>query len=205
VLYVDDNRGHQEVASDRWWKMPSDKIKSKDLSYESSLPPFLQRLHAQKAGLGDQDRHERPIARPKRVKAHEDEDEPTVVDESGETVSKEDFEKMTSAAGQDGQAEPLKEGGNVKGTLKGGDEALVSGALPDASTSHKTDQKVTDGTTTKKRKVAKVVGDDDGKDDETTGDATDGKKDESTVKHAVKRIKKKAKPIKLAFDDGDDG
>lgn len=181
--------------------MPSDKIKSKDLSYESTLPPLLQRLHDQKAGYGDQDRHERPIARPKRAKAHEDEDEPTVIDESGETVSKEELAKMTSAGGQNDQAEPLQEGGNVTGSVTNKDEALVSGALPDSGTSHQ-DQKLTDGTATKKRKVAKVIGGADPEDDET---APKGERDDSTVIQAKKRTKKKAKPVKLGFGEDDDG
>ena len=76
--------------------MPEGKIKAKDLQYDNSLPPFLQRLHAQNAGRGDQDRHERPLARPKRAKDHDEDDEPTVVDEAGETVSKAELEKINA-------------------------------------------------------------------------------------------------------------
>jgi hypothetical protein len=179
--------------------MPSDKVKSKDLSYDNSLPPFLQRLHAQKAGLGDQDRHERPVARPKRAKAYEEEDEPTVVDESGETVSKADLEKMT--ANPDLQTDD--DGGNVTGKLDDPGEALAAGALQDQATVPRSDQKVTDGTATKKRKVAKVVGgENDAPNQEDT--ATTKDEDESRAKKATKKTMKKMKPIKLAFDDADE-
>lgn len=177
-------------------KMPSDgKIKSKDLSYESTLPPFLQRLHAQKAGRGDEDRHERPVARPKRAKANAEDDEPTVVDESGETLSKEELERMTSAASGE-----VEEGGNVKGGVEGEPEPKASGALPDDEVK-RGEQKVTDGTAMKKRKVAKVVGE--GADD-ANGEEGALTKDDPGATKAAKKIKKKAKPIKLAFDDEDE-
>lgn len=170
--------------------MPSDKIKSKDLSYTSELPPFLQRLHAQKAGRGDTDKHEFQVARPKREKNPDDDDGPTIVDESGENVSKEDFQKL-------GAAETV--GNAVTGEVTS-EEPKSSGALPDeAGAGRKGKENVTDGTAAKKRKVGKVVGEDEpgdqGKDDE---------KDEGGAKKAVKKAKKKAK-VKLAFDDGDEG
>ena len=91
--------------------MPEGKIKAKDLQYDNSLPPFLQKLHAQNAGIGDQDRHERPLARPQRARTHDEDDEPTVVDEAGETVSKAELEKMASAAsGEDGTVQTVGEG-----------------------------------------------------------------------------------------------
>ena len=167
--------------------MPEGKIKAKDLQYDNSLPPFLQRLHAQNAGSGDQDRHEKPIARPKKAKAHDEDDEPTVVDEAGETVSRAELEKMTSAASGEDE--------NVKTVGEEAAEPKASGALPDDV--QRSDQKVTDGTATKKRKVAKVVGEEN--EGEANGGA-DGKQGSSAMK-VVKKPKKKAKPIKLAFDD----
>jgi hypothetical protein len=167
--------------------MPEGKIKSKDLQYDNSLPPFLQKLHAQNAGRGDQDRHERPLARPKRAKAHDDDDEPTVVDETGETVSKAELEKMASAAG--GADEDVKTLGEESA------EPKASGALQDDA--QRNDQKVTDGTATKKRKVAKVVGEED---ESKANDDVAGAR-EPGAKKVIKKAKKKAKPIKLAFDD----
>ncbi len=169
--------------------MAAGKIKSKDLTYDANLPPFLQRLHAQKAGLGDQDRHERQIARPKREKVHDDEDEPTVVDESGETVTKAELEKMTASD------KTLPEGvEDEKRPTNGEDASQVSRTRPSAGQA-----KVTDGTATKKRKAIKVISED--------GDGNASNKDsndESSAKPAAKKSKKKGKPIKLAFDEGDE-
>lgn len=170
----------------------SGKIKSKDLSYDSSLPPFLQRLRAQNTGYGDDrdpDRHEQPLARPTKAKNPDDDDGPTVIDESGETISKEDYEKQLK-----GDAEGEEEG-NVKGELKGDGKPEASGALP-ADSAPRVEQKVTDGAAVKKRKAVKVVGDD---------TEADPKADESAPSQPAKKAKKKAKPIKLAFDDDDEG
>lgn len=170
--------------------MPDTKIKSKDLLYEATLPPFLQRLHAQKAGRGgDADRHERPIARPKRMKTADEDDGPTFVDESGETISKEALEKWKSGANGEGDVDGAAEAD--------GDEKSPGAVLPDDSETRRGgEQKVTDGTviTTKKRKVGKVVGE-----EEQEGDEQKVVGDEKSK--PVKKTKKKAKPIRLAFDD----
>ena len=170
--------------------MPTEpKIKAKDLSYESTLPPFLQRLHDQNAGRGDQERHERAIARPKRAKANDEDDGPTVVDESGETVSKEDLEKL-NGEGEDA---------NVKGMAEEDGEPMGSGAIQDGEM-RRVGKEVTDGTTTaKKRKVVKIVGEDD---EVLASNEVDGKRPE--VMRPAKKVKKKAKPIKLAFDNEDE-
>lgn len=173
----------------------SGKIKSKDLQYDSSLPPFLQRLRAQNSGYGDDgdpDRHERPLARPKKAKNPDEDDGPTVVDESGETMTNEEYEKQLK-----GTAEGEEEGGNVTGELKGDGLPEASGALP-ADSGPRVEQKVTDGTAVKKRKVGKVVGDDD---EDDNNDTKDDAAEKGTVKKIAKKAKKKAKPIKLAFED----
>lgn len=166
--------------------MPDAKIKSKDLSYDPTLPPFLQRLHAQKAGRGgDPDRHEHAIARPKRVKKDAVDDGPTIVDESGETIEKAELEKMNGAlenGKDDVEATPVT-------------DAQDTGIAP---LERKGDgQKVTDGgvgIANKKRKVVKVVGDD----DEAKGEELEQDGEEKSK--PVKKSKKKSKPIKLAFD-----
>ncbi|KAM3422736.1 hypothetical protein BST61_g221 [Cercospora zeina] len=163
--------------------MPRDK-----LSYDSSLPPFLQRLHEQKAGRGDTDRHEQPIARAKRAKDPNEDDGPTVVDESGETLSKEDYEKLQkSNAGVDDTP-------NVKGDSDLAAEPRMSGALPEDALQGK-HVKVTDGTAQKKRKAAKVVGNDN--DPHADGDTI------SSTQKQSKKPKKKQKTVKLAFNDDD--
>lgn len=176
--------------------MPLDKIKSKDLSYESTLPPFLQRLHDQKAGRGDEDRHERPIARPKRDTAHDDEDDPTVVDESGETVTMAELKKMEA---KDDEAEADD---HVTGSIKDDSEALMSGGIQ-SEKGARADSKLTAGTATKKRKAAKVVAEDsEGESKEDAAKPND--QDDSAPKKVVKKAKKKSKPVKLAFNDEDE-
>lgn len=171
----------------------SGKIKSKDLQYDSTLPPFLQRLRAQNTGYGpdkDPDRHEQQGIRPKKAKNPDDDDGPTVVDESGETLSKEDYAKLSAA----GEKSDETASGTVTGDLTGDGKPEASGALP----AGKGAEKVTDGVAQKKRKVAKVIGDDDAEDAKATKDGED-----ASTKKTAKKPKKKAKPIKLAFDDED--
>lgn len=85
-------------------------IKAKDLSYNSTLPPFLQRLRALNSSQSASGRHEQPIARPKRARAAEDEeeDEPTYVDSNGLHMSHAEFQSMkaaTAAGDGDGDIE----------------------------------------------------------------------------------------------------
>jgi len=150
----------------------------------------LQRLRAQNTGYGDDgdpDRHQVPLARPKKAKNPDDDDGPTFVDESGELVSKADYERQLK-----GDVPGEETGDNVTGELKGDGKPEASGALP-ADSKPRVEQKLTDGNAVKKRKVAKVVGDED--EDDTS------KPEKDTAPKAAKKAKKKAKPIKLAFDD----
>nr|OQO17459.1 hypothetical protein B0A51_13671 [Rachicladosporium sp. CCFEE 5018] len=167
----------------------SGKIKSKDLTYDSKLPPFLQRLHAKNTGHGpdnDPDRHERQIARPKKAKNPDDDDGPTVVDETGERVSKEKLERLTKVQTPDETA-----GGTVTGELDAKDEVEVSGALPDDYENVRSKEvKSVNGAVAKKRKAAKVVGQDE-----------EFESEPQSEKKAAKKAKKKGKPVKLAFDD----
>ena len=100
------------------------------------------------------------------------------MDEAGETVSKAELEKMTSAASAEDE--------NVRTVGEESAEPKASGALQDDV--QRSDQKMTDGTATKKRKVAKVVG------EENAGKATDDADgtEDSATKKVVKIAKKKA-------------
>ncbi|TKA23538.1 hypothetical protein B0A50_07116 [Salinomyces thailandicus] len=174
--------------------MSSGKIKSKDLAYDSALPPFLQRLRDQNVGR-DTDRHEREIARPRRAKqAEEEEDGPTVVDEKGEVLGREQVDEM----GKDGRSESSV-GGNVTGTLEEGGIA-ASGALPDETAGTKTQEAAVG--VGKKRKAVKVVGEENAR---GAGEGVDEKTTDETEEKPSKKMKKKAKPIKLAFNDDDEG
>lgn len=163
--------------------MVEGKIKGKDLQFDKSLPPFLQKLHAQKGGFGDADRHERAIARPKKARDENEDDGPTMIDETGETLSKDEYEKLTSAT----TAAAAEENGASEAETRRGEE--------EPSTA-KTDVKVTNvGAASKKRKVAKVVGEAE----------ESGTQDGAVVAKVAKKPKKKAKAVKLAFDDDEDG
>ena len=168
----------------------SGKIRGKDLSYDSSLPPFLQRLHDQNAARGDTDRHERPTVRSRVARDPNEDDGPTIVDESGELLDKDEFENLAKSNTADSTA-----GGNVTGEIDSNAEPKASGALPNGSDGPKRDKNVTEGITQKKRKFAKVIGDD------NVVPADESTDKSPTVNKAAKKIKKKAKPIKLAFDE----
>jgi hypothetical protein len=188
----------------------SGKIKAKDLQYDSTLPPFLQRLHAQKAGRGDTDRHEQQVARPKRAKDTDADDGPTIVDESGEVVSKAEYESITKSgeAAREAPGEGVVEGGDVGGSVTGkvADDAAakVSGALPNEDSTPGNGEQRNSAIGAKKRKAVKVIGDDGAEDEPAKPKGGDKVKIEKNVKMSSKP-KKKAKAIKLAFDDADDG
>ncbi len=70
----------------------SQKVTSKNLTYDNSLPPFLARLRGQQTAHGGPDpilaAHRRPNQ--KRSASEEAEDAPVVVDEDGNVISLED-------------------------------------------------------------------------------------------------------------------
>jgi hypothetical protein len=173
-------------------------IKSKDLSYDKSAsqPAFLQRLRDQNTAISSTGRHEQPIARAQRAKNPNDNDEdaPTyVVEGSSETLSKAEYEELTSGETEDNKFGDVKD--MVTGELTG-DSPKASGALPDEDDVGPARASVTvdAGKATKKRKMAKVVG---GGDDEDEATPKNTSKDESKPK----KLKKKGKPIKLSFGD----
>ena len=175
----------------------SGKIKAKDLSYDNTLPPFLQRLKAQHVGRdGDPDRHERDIARPTRAKDPNDDDGPTVVDESGEVVSKEELEKLSKPEEAEGKGDDREDG--TQGKLEA-DGPLAGEA------GRRGEVKATTGLGAKKRKAAKVIGEEDEVPDGTLTAKPDQKKFTEVKSTTTKPKKKKVKTIKLAFDEGDEG
>ncbi|KAI7297821.1 hypothetical protein KC315_g18293 [Hortaea werneckii] len=158
--------------------MSGDKIKSKDLPAEGEERQTLTQA--------------------------EEEDGPTVVDDSGETLTKEQVASMNEAVEEKERSES-NVGGSVKGQLENaGDVVATSGALPDDEPTRKGDT-VTEGKAVKKRKVGKVVG---GDENEEEGDEQARKPSDPAApgekESAGKKIKKKAKQIKLAFNDDDE-
>ncbi|PKS13348.1 hypothetical protein jhhlp_000119 [Lomentospora prolificans] len=169
----------------------SQKFNSKNLSYNSSIPPFLAALKAQASSsssapnplLAGQRRHG-----VKRSASADAEDAPLIVDEEGNVVD--------AQVGQDGTVTVSREGAEAEEEVGDGSKVENEGS------------KSRSGVVSaigRKRKTAKVIGANaDGDDPEASapksskvkaekGDKTDDKKQTMP--------KKKAKKIKLSFDE----
>lgn len=175
------------------------KITSKNLSYDDTLPPFLARLrgqHAASASEPDPILASRRRAAKPRSASEEAEDAPLVVDEEGQEVLR------GVTVGKDGVVTEELEagGGDVNG--EGGDEGSLKGKEKGAGIGG-----------SKKRKVGKVVGGgDEEEDDEGTAPEERSKVGKSKGTSSARKNdkskepgkeKKKAKKIKLSFGDDD--
>jgi hypothetical protein len=169
--------------------MPSEK-----LEFQKQEPAFLRKLREQHGGP----RNNVQIARPKkdRLRTGEDgEDDPVIVDEAGEDVAKEEWEARLKRE---------KEGADhaVNGEVPEDDEG-AAGSKTEATHDK---QKTADIGAVKKRKAGKVIADDeveqdsakvrDGSSLKQKADEVNGNETATTVKS-----KKKAKKIKLSFDE----
>lgn len=169
------------------------KITSKNLSYDDSLPPFLARLrnqHAASAAEPDPILASRRRAAKPRSASEEAEDGPLVVDEEGVTVS-------GVTVGKDGVVTEEK--------VDGDDGA---GATEEKDTDKGKEEKVAAIGAGRKRKVGKVVGGDDEENKEEGAKAAKKRTETSKTKEDDKskdlpKGKKKAKKIKLSFGDED--
>jgi hypothetical protein len=183
------------------------KITPKNLSYDSTLPPFLARLRANPSNpdgsARDADRHEFSVARPKRERRPEEleEEEPTYVDEHGEVVAKEDVQALSSTA--EAAAQTGAEG--AEGFEKEGEKMKSS----------RPQEKVATIGAQRKRKAVKIIGGDGEVDEDVLREeraqsklgqaiAAEKAKDsggETKAPAPVKSGKKKGKKIKLSFGD----
>ncbi|KAK4076707.1 uncharacterized protein Triagg1_4310 [Trichoderma aggressivum f. europaeum] len=172
----------------------SQKINSKNLSYNSSLPPFLAALRAQASGASGPD----PIlsaqrrSGKKRSSSEEAEDAPLVVDEDGNTI--EDLKVNKDGTVEETPNEEADKGAK-DGTLDAEQDKANKGESEPAKAS----------IGGRKRKVGKVIGED--AHDEVAKPSTE-KKTEAAKKGADdaeqatnRKTKKKAKKIKLSFDE----
>ena len=170
-------------------------FKSKNLQYERSEPAFLRRMRGELGGsTDDSDRqtNSAPLPKkPKRLEMGDDEGPTYVLEESGETVTKEEFEKII-AKNKDGEKSPVA---NAAGNQQGnGDQNEKNDNI------NQSKQQVAQiGALSKKRKIAKIVGE--GPDADETDE---NPKPKVSSKSNVKKSKKKAKQIKLTFDDGNE-
>ncbi|KAK0704012.1 hypothetical protein B0T26DRAFT_657703 [Lasiosphaeria miniovina] len=200
----------------------SGKITSKNLHYNSRLPPFLARLHGEAASGSDGPdpilAAQRRPTKAKRSGSEEAEDAPLVVDERGHTVD--GLDVQFGADGAVMGATRTGTGEDEADAAQNGDVTATATATGPAAAAASKD--VADGSQlvvggAKKRKVGKVIGahsdDDDGE-----GGGKDNKKTKQnkradgsgTVVPAAggdgaatkpKKPNKKAKKIKLSFGD----
>jgi hypothetical protein len=163
----------------------SQKVTSKNLSYDAAPPPFLARMQAQASGNPGPD----PIlaaqrrAAKKRSGSEEAEDAPLVLDEDGNAVNVE-FDK-------DGTVRE-----NAKHDKPDGDE--VEAQASETTRPKHDDAKAAIGG--RKRKVGKVIGD---AADEPLKASKDKAKDAAEEPPKDRKPKKKAKKVKLSFDEDD--
>ncbi|KAF7924101.1 uncharacterized protein EAE97_010713 [Botrytis byssoidea] len=182
------------------------KITSKNLSYDSTLPPFLQRLQSNHASSSD-GRHEFTISRPRKPidEDAERESEPVVFDEvSGETLSKEEWERREKEREEEeGGVKESEEGEGEEGGMDKKESAKVAVGIGGS----------------KKRKVGKVIGGledeeiEKGEEEEKSDAKSSSKKDTGNQKKSEsgkvgaasktkpKAAAKKGKKIKLSFGD----
>ena len=123
-------------------------------------------------------RHEQPVARNKKLKNDDEDDAPTyVLEDTNQSLSKAEYEAMV--AGDDAKD----------------DNAVADETAAQESTTRPEKQikdNITEvGKVLKKRKVAKVIGEE--KEDESTAKSTETK--------VIKKSRKKSKPVKLTFGD----
>ncbi|KAH9866973.1 hypothetical protein IAQ61_007563 [Plenodomus lingam] len=159
-------------------------FKAKDLQFDSSQPAFLQRLRGQLQS-GDSARHEQPIARNKKAKENDEDDAPTyVLEDTNQSLTKEEYEALLSG----------KES-------KEDQDATAKTESPDSAEgpAKSKDKIVQVGGSVKKRKAAKIIG------DEQDADTTQHQDSSQMNGKVAKKPKKKGKAVKLTFGDEDEG
>lgn len=157
-------------------------FKTKDLHFDNSQPAFLQRLRGQIQN-GDSSRHEQPVARNRKVKEEEDDAPAYVLEGTNQSLTKEEYEDLVSCKAPKEESCPSLRDAN--------------GASVEEGNVKPRDKIAEVGGNAKKRKVAKIVGDEP---DEKVKVQTSKKQDTKAVKKS-----KKAKAVKLSFGDEEDG
>jgi len=171
--------------------------KKNQLEFDRGQPAFLQRLRGQIVGSsdGDPDRHVNPVARPKRAKrldAEEDDGPTYVMEDTNATLTKDEYEALVKE--KEGTDDVEKEGAAKKNGAEIGGEDGVKGK-----------QKLGAIGGMKKRKAAKVIGADeaDGEKDESKSFKPEKEGDQKSKESEKKPPKKKKAKVNLNF--GDDG
>ncbi|KAF2863177.1 hypothetical protein K470DRAFT_141093 [Piedraia hortae CBS 480.64] len=148
-------------------------MKAKDVAYDHSLPPFLQRLHA--GG-----KYEPAVPRAKRHTDPLEDDGPTVVDESGEVVNKQEYERLFQ--GNSCKQEAVNESRKpVKVVTEDEPDGEPHKEVPSSS----------------KRKPVRVAA----RGETYTAESSPVKRKATNVQEEQPKKKAKPKQVKLAFDD----
>lgn len=165
-------------------------FKSKNLQYERSEPAFLRRIRGEIVGSEDDQTNSVPLPkRPRRLELGDDDGPTYVLEDSGDTVTKEVFEKMIAKNKED------EDRLVVADTEKQQDNGAQNEKNNNINR-HK-QQVAQIGALSKKRKVAKIVAE--GPDSDEGAEGAFSSKVSSTRK--VQKPKKKTKQVKLTFDD----
>ena len=174
---------------------------SKNLQYEKPVPAFLQRLRGEQANADG--RHNFQMARLKkdRLKTADEDDGPTIVDEStGEVVGQDEYEKMIKG---EEEVESANDGAIVPITGQSVDnEEKVQ---EDRKAKEPEKQQVAEVGAPRKRKAVKVVGDH-VEDTKVVATEEAGKKASTAKTDSPSKSKaaKKTKKVKLSFDEADE-
>lgn len=191
-----------QITPPKVLKMPP-KITPKNLSYDTTLPPFLQKLqnNYDRGVEGRDGRHESQLlrARAKRPRDadEEAEDEPLYVDEEGNVIDKAKLVKEEGGEGEKNEegVGPEEEGSKPDGGKEAdGDESKKHGTKSDPDARENV---VSIGNARKKRK-AKVIGSD--------ADATTTKPTPTAFKVGrIRKLPSKAPQLKkLSFGDDEE-
>lgn len=187
--------------------------KAQGLEYEAQVPAFLQRLKQGHATLDGRHNVQIPRAHGTRGKqgrlnmtGEEGEDDPVVLDESGNTISKDEMEAL--------KRDEAEVGAKSDSAI---DDQIATANL-DESDGHalKVDSQNVSSGFGKKRKAIKVVGENGGSDGETkeganTASVKSLRKSTQDLQHVVSQNKEntkkegtkkaKKKKVKLSFDE----
>lgn len=172
---------------------------AKNLSYDRNEPAFLRRLRGEH-GDGEPARHERSLARPRKHKTSDDDDEPTYVDgNSQNTISKIDYDALMNPKKLEKEEETSASSSPRSQSLQMEEHATIGNDHLDEIPPSQL--KASIGGNPKKR-LAKVIGDD-GKSAHSSPNGNPPALDSGSISKSKKK-EKKAKKIILSFDEGDE-
>lgn len=162
-------------------------------------PAFLRRLRGE-YGDGDSARHERPLARPKKHRISDDDDEPTYVDGiSQNVVSKADYDALMNPKRLEKEEERSSSTSPNQRNLQIEKHATIGNDHSDPEVPPSQLEAKIGGNS--KKRLAKIVGDD-GKSAQGMSNGNLPVVDSGSTSKSRKK-EKKAKKIKLSFDEDD--